>query len=382
MTPRLTSHVVVFGPSDRSLQDLLAALGARVTANPADQLAIFAVSGASPDVAIIDVRRVSGLPDGTAAFRRRYPGCPMVLVSTTLDPGLMLDAMRSGISECVTEPLSEEGLVAAIGRVTAQRQPDVNGDVYAFVGAKGGIGTTTLAVNAASALAKRERTLYVDLNVAGGDAAVFLGAEPRFSVTDALDNIHRLDEALFKTLVVATDAKVDLLASSAQKMGWSIDGKRIRPLLEFARRYYRYVVVDCPRSDIGVMEALETADRIVLVTNQELATLRNGSRMATMLRQSFGSNRVMVVANRFDSTSDISHQDIERVLGTAVKHAVPSDYRASLQALTQGTPLMLKQQTRLVGAIDALARDLAGLPAQTAVTVRGTGLLGILTGKK
>lgn len=382
MSQRLSSSIVVFGQSDRGLTELLASLGARVTASAADQMATFAMVGAAPDVAIIDVRRLPGLPEGTATFRRRYAACPLVLVCAALDPALMLEAMRSGINECVPEPLNEDALAAAIDRVTAQRQPDVNGDVYAFVGAKGGIGTTTLAVNAATSLAKRERTLYIDLHATGGDAAVFLGAEPRFSVIDALENIHRLDEALFKTLIVSTNAKVDLLASSNQTMGWSVDAKRIRPLLEFVRRHYRYVILDCPRSDPAVLEALEAAGRIVLVTNQELATLRSSSRMATMLRQRYGGNRVMVVANRFDSGSDISHQDIERVLGGSVRHSVPSDYRASIEALTQGTPLILRNHTRMVGAIDALARDLAGLPAQTAVTVRGTGLLGKLTGKR
>lgn len=382
MSQRLSSSIVVFGQSDRGLADLLASLGARVTASPADQMATFAMSGAAPDVAIVDVRRSHGLPEGTATFRRRYAECPMVLVCSALDPALMLEAMRSGINECVPEPLNEDTLAAAIDRVTAQKQTDLNGDVYAFVGAKGGIGTTTLAVNAATALAKRERTLYIDLHAAGGDAAVFLGAEPRFSVVDALENIHRLDEALFKTLIVTTGAKVDLLASSSQTMGWNVDAKRIRPLLEFVRRHYRYVILDCPRSDPAVLEALEAAGRIVLVTNQELATLRSSSRMATMLRQRYGGNRVMVVANRFDTGSDISHQDIERVLGGAVRHSVPSDYRASLEALTQGTPLILRNHTRMVGAIDALARDLAGLPAQSAVTVKGTGFLGKLTGKR
>jgi Flp pilus assembly CpaE family ATPase len=201
-------------------------------------------------------------------------------------------------------------------------------------------------------------------------------------VIDALENIHRLDEALFKTLIVSTGAKVDLLASSGQTMGWAVDAKRIRPLLEFVRRHYRYVILDCPRSDAAVLEALEAAGRIVLVTNQELATLRGSSRMATMLRQRYGAKRVMVVANRFDASSDISHQDIERVLGAAVRHSVPSDYRASLEALTQGTPLILRNHTRMVGAIDALARDLAGLPAPSTATVRGTGFLGKLTGKR
>lgn len=382
MSARLSSSIVVFSASDKGLTETLQSLGAKVERHSIDDIATYAASSGSPDVAIIDVRRGAEFPEGTAAFRRRYAECPMVLVSTALDPALMLEAMRSGINECVTEPLSEQSLAAAIGRVSAQKQPDANGDVYAFIGAKGGIGTTTLAVNAATALAKRERTLLIDLHATGGDAAVFLGVEPRFSVSDALENIHRLDESVFKSLTVTTSARIDLLASTGHTTGWSLDAKRLRPLFELVRRLYRYVVVDCPRSDGAVMEALEGATRIVLVTNQELATLKNGSRLSSMLRQRYGGNRVMVVANRFDAGADISHQDIERVLGTTIKHAIPNDYRASIEALTAGTPLILRNHTRMVGPIDALARDLAGLPAKAPVQARGGGILGILTGKR
>lgn len=380
MSPRLSSSIVVFGP-DKDLTDRLQLLGAKVTMCGAEQIATHASSGGSPDVAVIDVRRGNSLPEGTAAFRRRYPDCPMVLVSSALDPALMLEAMRSGINECVTEPLSDQALTAAIGRVAAQKQPDANGDVYAFIGAKGGIGTTTIAVNTATALAKRERTLFIDLHSAGGDAAVFLGVEPRFSVADALDNIHRLDESVFKSLVVTTNAGIDLLASTGSGSLVSVDGKRLRPLIELVKRLYRYVIVDCPRSDAGMIEALESVSRIVLVTNQELTTLKSGSRLSSMLRQRYG-NRVMAVVNRFDSNADIGQKDIERVLGTTVKHSVPSDYRASIEALTAGTPLILRNHTRMVGAIDALARDLAGLPSRAAESVRGSGILGILTGKR
>lgn len=382
MSTLLSSQIVVIGQPDLRLSDMLAGLGARIASVPADQLPTYTAPGMRPDVVIVDVRDGNGLPDGIVALRRRYPDTALVLLSTTLDPALMLEAMRSGISECLTEPLSEDALVAALGRVSSQKQAEVNGDIYAFIGAKGGIGTTTLAVNAATALARHgERTLYIDLHVAGGDAGVFFGAEPRFSVTDALENIHRLDDSLFKTLIVSTNAKVDLLASSSQSVAWNADSKRINRLLEFVKRCYRFIVIDAARSDATVLDSLEKATRVVLVTNQELATLRNGSRMASLLRQRYGSSRVMVVANRFDAGADITEKDIERVIGSSVKHAVPNDYRASVDALTHGTPLILRNHTRLVGPIDALARDLAGLPAPTPAT-KGAGLLGLLTGKR
>ena len=129
------------------------------------------------------------------------------------------------------------------------------GKTYAFVGAKGGVGTTTVAVNVATALAKLEprSTLFIDLHVANGDAAVFLGAEPRFSIVDALENTHRLDEAFFRNLIAHTKCGVDLLASSDRVMVTPVDVRRIRTILEFAERHYAHVVLDVPRSDAAVL---------------------------------------------------------------------------------------------------------------------------------
>ena len=128
----------------------------------------------------------------------------------------VLDAMRAGVNELVAEPMTQVDLKAAIDRVVQHRQPKAAGQIFAVIGAKGGVGTTTIAVNVATALRKlsKQRTLLIDLNLACGDAAVFLGAEPRFSVLDAIENRHRLDAAFFHGIASPTKAGPDLLAAS------------------------------------------------------------------------------------------------------------------------------------------------------------------------
>ncbi len=386
MSLHLAGQVVgIFGTGDSQPADLIRTLGAHVIASKPADLATYsgaAGGGRHLDVAVVDVRDSDHLPEGAASFKRRHPETPVVLLCATLEPALMLEAMRAGISECVTEPLTAEGLVAAFARVVAQRSPET-GDLFVFMGAKGGIGTTTIAVNVATALAKtRHRTLYLDLHLAYGDAAIFLGVEPRFSVVDALENIHRVDESFFKTLVTPTETGVDLLASANQAPMWAVDAQKVRRLLEFARQQYRFVVVDCPRSDATALDALEGATRIILIANQELATLRSGSRIAAALRQRYRADRVMVVANRFDASAEIGHTDVERVIGSAVRHVVPSDYRTSLEALNKGKPLILKNHTRVATSLDALARELGGIDAPTSPTNKSGGLLGRLTGRR
>ncbi len=259
----------------------------------------------------------------------------------------------------------------------------VQGQIFAFVGAKGGVGTTTLAVNVAAALARvsGDRTLFIDLHMSYGDAAVFLGAEPRFSVVDAIENTHRLDESFFDSLVVPTKSRVHLLAS-ADRSTHGADLGRVGTLLHFAAAHYRYTFLDVPRSEAAALDALESVSRIVIVANQELATVRNAGRMATALRQRYGKDRIRVVLTRYDKQAEISQEDVERVIGVAVKHVVPSDYRAALQALNKGRPLALEPGTRLADAFTTIASDLGGVRMEPVVDAAKGSLFGRITGRR
>jgi len=330
------------------------------------ELALLAQPGAKqPDLIVLDLREQTHLPAAVPVLKRQHPTTGVLIVASRLDPALLLEAMRSGVNEVVADPVSAADLEAAITRLVAQR-PTPNaaeGSLYAFLGAKGGVGTTTVAVNVATALAKLapKKTLLIDLHLANGDAAVFLGAEPRFSVVDALENTHRLDEAYFRGLLTHTKAGVDLLASSDRVMATPADGRRIRSLLDFASRMYRHIVLDVPRSDGAVLDALEGATRITVVGNQELATVRSASRMAAALRQRYGKDRITVVLSRADRLAEIGHEDVERAVGTPVRHSFPSDYRRALQALNKGRPVTMENHNELSSSFINFACSLAGI---------------------
>ncbi len=336
-----------------------------------------------PDVFLVDIRGLKELPRDVAQLKRLYPHSGVVIVARTLDPSVMLEAMRSGVTEWVHEPLSAAELDAAIRRVAKPTGKAPAGKTFAIMGAKGGLGSTTVAVNLATALqqASRQSTLVMDLHLAHGDASVYFGVEPRFSVLDALENIHRLDETYFKGLVTSTKAGPDLLASSDRALMGTVDVTRVRHLIEFASTVYRFVVLDCPRSDGTVVEALDAASTVIVLANQELATLRNATRIAAALRQRCGPNRVKLAISRLDPGADISPQDVERVLGGPVKYSFPSDYRTSLGALNRGEPLILQNHSSLASSFEEFARDVADLPVKAAEPQR-SGLLGRLSGRR
>ena len=140
----------------------------------------------------------------------------------------------------------------------------------------------------------------------------------------------------------------------------SISGELPR-CLQFAAAHYRYTFLDVPRSEAAALDALEGVASILIVANQELATVRNAGRIAATLRQRYGKERVKIVISRFDKQAEIGTEDVERVVGSPVKYTIPSDYRPALNALNKGRPIALDKDNKLTPAFQAMAFDLAGI---------------------
>ncbi len=381
----MSLSITLIDSSDRELQGALRGRGIRVHETSIAEVASIHPAGSKgPDAFIVDVRTLGSLPRDLGALKRQFPGAGVVVLAKTLDPNGMLDAMRLGITEWLAEPIGATDLDAAIQRVTRSAvATNIRGKSIAVVGAKGGVGSTTIAVNLATALraATRESVLLVDLHMAQGDGAVFLGVEPRFSVLDAIENIHRLDDTYFRGLVTPTPAGIGLLASANRTLLGSIDVMRIRALLEFVVTAYPWVVIDCPRSDPSVLDALDAVSSVLIIANQELATLKRASRLAALLRQRCGAARVKLAISRFDTDAEIGYKDVERVLAGTINYTFPSDYRAAVGALNKGEPVVIGHPGRLAESFDEAARDLASLPKASRDTVK-SGLFGRLGGRR
>ena len=377
----MTVHQIAILTNDDRLVDMLRTSGLRVSGIDEAELARYARGAEGPQVLVIDSRGHDQLPSGLPAFRRQQPNAGVVLVASSLDPRLMLDAMRVGVTECVAEPISAKALDEAVRRVLTNVLPQPAGQVFAFIGAKGGVGASTLAVNTAAALGRESQNnvLLIDLHTGHGDAAIFLGVEPRFSVLDAFENIHRVDESFFNGVVEKAVAGVHLLASAVRPRPGVVDQKRTRALLESAAQMYRTTVLDVPRSDMTMIDSLDHATTIVVVTSQEIASLRNAARIADTLRQRYGAGRVKVVVNRFHREAVIAQEDVERVIGSDVKH-IPSDYKVAVDALNAGRPVVLDMESRLAKALNAFAKDLAGVVKERAP--RPSGMLGRLAWRR
>jgi pilus assembly protein CpaE len=386
MTGALVStEVTIVGSNTNELEDLLRSNGIQAASVEVTELLQLARPAAKPPkVIVLDMRGHAAFPPAMAQLKGEHPTTGIVIVAGTQDPALMLEAIRAGVNEWVAEPLKPADLVAAVRRITGHAPAASRGDLFVVMGAKGGVGATTVAVNLASTLAStaKSSTLMIDLHPSGGDAALLLGAEPKFSLLDALDNTHRLDQAFFKGIVVHTAAGVDLLAAPEHAAPPAIDPRRLRAVIEFAVRAYRYVVIDSSRSDRLVEETFDLANHLVIVATQELAAIRHGTRIAADLRQRYGADRIQVVLNRYDSGADISSEDLERAFKSRIVHRFPSNYRLASEAVNKGRPLVVDNHTKLAGSFAAHARALAGVSKRDAAGERSGGLLGKLTGRR
>ena len=381
----MTTVLTVVGPRDAKLEELLRASGrVRTITWLSDLSTLVDAKAAQPDVLLVDVRRGSAVPPQLAALKRQHPATNVVLLAAALDPALMLEGMRAGVNECIAEPLRQADVDAALTRLLGQQRKGSSGPVFAFVGAKGGVGTTTTAVNVATTLAKLSSggAVLMDLHLAYGDAAVFLGADARFSVLDALENLHRLDAQFLKSLVCHTVSGLELLASADRPATRRLDVHGLRSVIQLAASQYSFTVLDVPRSDLTVLDTLDDVTNLVVVANQELATVRNAGRIASALRARYPKTNVTTVINRTDNRSEINQHDVEKVVGGTISHQVPSDYRRALLAMNKGRPLALDNHNQLSASFTALARDLAGLGDKQAPPASVGGFKGLLSGRR
>jgi pilus assembly protein CpaE len=369
--------------NDERLAELFKAAGLRATKLSEAEARALGKAGDAPAVLILDVRPHHDLAPWLMELQKKQPSLAVVLIVSVLEAKFMLDAMRAGIKECLPEPVSAHALEEAVRRLVVGELGERPGSLVAFVGAKGGVGTTTLAANVAAAATKVSGTpaLLVDLHVTRGDVAVFMGAEARFSVLDALENLHKVDESFLAGLVEKSKCGVHVLASSARSTAIDIPSSAVRTLLDFATRRYRLTIVDVPRGDQTALESLDSASTIVLVTGQDLASVRSAAATAAMLRQRYGSQRLKVVINRHDKSGTVSSKDVARVIGEPIAHLIPSDYHLAVEAVNLGRPIVL-DEGRLSKVLRHVAVELTSLGKPEARKSQSSGVLGRLSWRR
>jgi len=238
-----------------------------------------------------------------------------------------------------------------------------SGVTLSFFGAKGGVGTTTLAVNSAIEIARLSKrpTLIVDLHQFLGEVTLFLGVRPRFTVIDALDNLHRIDQEFLRELVVKHKSGLDILAGGDQiDRPGPQDAPAIEQLLQTLGRSYDFIVIDAgaitgPAADAAVF----AADTVYLVANPDVASIRNAHRLVDRFEQlGAGKDRLRILLNRMSEQHQIAPKQIETTLGHSLHMMFPSDYSVVSAAMNSGVPLTLTNHSELAAQFASFTRDI------------------------
>jgi len=322
--------------------------------------------GTPPDLIIVDTRGDASLAmSSIERLRGSAPGAGIFAVATAADPEVILQSMRAGANEFFTWPPVEETFHGAVRRTAARRETAQgtrpSATTLVFFGAKGGAGTTTVAVNCGVELARlsKRSAVIVDLKPGLGEVALFLGVRPRYSLLDAIDNLHRLDREFLKELVVKHKSGIEILAGSDQfDRPGAADAGAIEELFRLLARQYEYILVDAGSQINSVtVAALYTADRIFMVANPDVPSVRNAQRLLDRVRQ-LGAcgERVRVLLNRAAEPYPIPPKQIEAALGHPIHHTFPSDYKTVSTALNSGVPLALTGNSDIAAQFDHFTR--------------------------
>lgn len=380
---QLTAQVISF---DEQFKQQLARM-LRACGVPVGIIEARTAEAIGPDLVVVDTR--ADASSGLAAIERLRAGSSnlaIFAIAAAAEPDLILQAMRAGANEFFPwtggEPSQasramEESFHGAVRRTAARRDAASAGAkppcvTHVFLGAKGGAGTTTVAVNSAIQLARltKRSTIIVDLKNCLGEVGLFLGVRPRYTVLDAIENLHRLDKNFLGELVAKHKSGLDILAGAEQfDRPNPQDAGAVEELLRVLSKTYDFLVVDAGNViNACVASALYAADTIFLVANPDLPSIRNAQRLVDRVRQlGAGSERVKVLLNRVSDQLMIAPKQIETALGYGIHHAFTSDYRTVATALNSGVPLALANHSELASQFDSFARHLVGMAAEEAV---------------
>lgn len=310
------------------------------------------IGQANPDVGVVCL---DSDPDKAIQLLERMraeaPQCAMLVVSSSHDGQLILRAMRAGAKEFITLPASLEELMNALQRIADAKFGGTEGRsrnsrIIAVAGASGGVGCTSLAVNIGCILAadNSKTVALVDLDLAIGDADVFLDAIPDYSLVDVTQNVSRLDFQLLKRSLTKHSSGLYLLPRPVQLQDVKlINPESLRRVFGLLKATFSHIVIDVSKgfteSDIA---ALELANDVIIVAQLDLPCLRNLVRLMMSFDEIEGlRDKLKIVINRVGLESgQIKLKKARETIGRDIYFQVPNDYRTMVEVRNNGVPLI------------------------------------------
>jgi len=336
---------------------------------------------AIPDVVWLDLPRDPGIYFSFAArLRQLRPGVHIVACSATAEPSLLMQAMRNGVQEFIPKPLSAEMVREAMLRFADTKaggaaEPE---KVIVVMGSKGGVGTSTVAVNLGVQLAQitKKRVLLLDFGRPLGHVSLLLDLQPRFTLRDAVENLERLDQHFLSGLVTRHHTGLEILAGASHPEEWQkFSLEALGGVASVAQGGFDYVLVDAGVVDPSEWSPiLHTARSILLVAEPTLLSLWTLERhLTTMETVGLGASAAHIVINRWRRNDDNALRNVEERLHRPITARLPNDYRQVSESVTQGMPLTGSSSNPLVVCYRQLASEMIKDPGESAESRQPVG---------
>jgi pilus assembly protein CpaE len=323
------------------------------------------VQSANPGVVLLDIP-----PDNAGLALRaiellheELPGAALFAVGSMSQPQIIVNAMRAGACEFIGRPTTTTDLLEALVRLSAsqrkQRAEESRGKIFSVVNAKGGSGSTTVAVNLALALqAAHGNTALVDLAHLG-HCALHLNLKPLFGVADAIRNLHRLDSSLLESFMTRHGGGMQLLAGPSTPIGTEPSSAEHAKLFDLLVGHFRYVVVDLStRLDLTTKLLASLSQTVLMVAHADVASLWSAARVQQYLCENSSREKVLLILNRFRKIPGFSETDAEAAAGVKVAAKIPNQYFAVSTAIDRGVPLLQQTHTEIARVFTSLATRL------------------------
>lgn len=307
----------------------------------------------TPDVAMVVLNNEPEKGLELVEKLRDISNASILVVSSSTDGTLILQAMRAGAKEFLSQPVSAEELMAALNRISNARVGGGRGKSrgctsIAVAGASGGVGSTSLAVNIGCALAAdpSNSVALIDLDMAVGDADVFLDAIPDYTMVDVAENVSRLDFSLLKKSMTKHSSGLYLLPRPVSLQ----DVPLVTPdafgrVVGLLKATFSHLIFDLSKSYSEVdMVAMRESKHVMLVTQLDLPCLRNVVRLMMSFDEIDGmKEKVKVVINRLGLDSEhIGLKKAQETINSEIFAKIPNDYRSMAEARNNGVPLIVQ----------------------------------------
>ncbi len=323
--------------------------------------------------AIIDI---SGLADPRTDLDELARVCPpdvgVFLIGENTDIGFYRLVVHDlGATDYVPKPLTRDLVQRLLLPRLSGAAPDLPdaraGHVIAVCGARGGVGATTIAVNAALRLAGlgQGQSALLDLNLRNGTAAMMLGAKPGPGLRIALQEPARIDALFLERVAISVQPRLRLIAGeeSGEPLG-VLPPEGVEHVLDLLRSKFNFIFVDLPVPLRPEMKrVLAVARNVVVVFHPDLPSLRDAQTIRQAALVATGSDRVLTVLNRATLRGGLNRDLVQRALGQPPDIAIPDLGNRMVESINLGVPA-LQRVPALARHLMPLVREVAGLRSE------------------